>query len=273
MGRVSNAVHGATERNRRLGPGNVPRRRTNRPGTSYRIRSRGRVARAGAAMMRVFGHVDDGGLPVETLSAALIRGRDSLTLVSDHEEIVDDAEIESTQTSKLFAITRDFHGSCLRSSTFDIDAVAGRLSTALIVTRKDFLTPGWRASPGLGWIMSDLPAPELRRAMMLAIHGSCLVPSEFFSVQGSAKMDHRRIGSMRPRDCAILMQIGRGMSDNAIARELGISTIEVRKLITNLYDKLSVTSRAEAGAFCVRFRDQVVAHRRRLINDTEDYLR
>ncbi len=78
---------------------------------------------------------------------------------------------------------------------------------------------------------------------------------------------------MRMRECAVLMHIALGMSDSAIARELRLSNLEVRQITAALYKILSVSNRAEAGAFHVRYRDEIVTHRKNLLQDSESQSR
>ena len=223
--------------------------------------------------MHVYGHVEDAGLPIEALNEALRPDRVSLILVSDTAEVDDEAETEAVRASKLFVLTPNFHGAGFPSSTFDVDTVARQVSTALILARTEFPQFGWLPSPRLGWIFSDLPATRLRSSMMLAMQGNSLVPSEFLSEIRSKTLNRARLELLQMRHCAVLMQIGRGMSDSAIARELAISILRVRQLIEDLYRILSVSSRAEAGAYYLRFRDQIVAHRKSLINDSSSISR
>ncbi len=78
---------------------------------------------------------------------------------------------------------------------------------------------------------------------------------------------------MRIRECAILMSISLGESNSTIAEELALSNMEVRQITNVLYNKLSISKRAEAGAFHIRFRDEIIAHRKSLIQESEDHSR
>ena len=224
-------------------------------------------------MMRVFGHVDDDGLPVAALEAALFHDRSSLIRISNFDEIVDGTETGALRHSNLFVLSRKYYGLAFQSSKPGIELINRRVSVALTLTRKDFSNRGWQAVLGVGWVITDLPAPELRLSLRLAVQGHCLIPNEACSMQGANLADHVRVESMRMRECAVLMHVGLGKSDSATARELGLSNMEIRRVTTALYKKLSVTSRPEMGAFYVRFRDEIVAHRKSLLQDSENHSR
>ena len=239
------------------------------PGSSIDVHSHDLAA--DQTMMRVYGHVDDDELPVAALKAALFHDRSSLIRISNFDEIVDGTETGALQHSNLFVLSRAYYGSAFQSSKLCIDSINRDVSVALTLTRKDFSNRGWRAVLGVGWIMTDLPAPELRLSLRLAVQGYCLIPNEACSMQGANWADQVRVESMRIRECAVLMHIGLGLSDSTIARELGLSSFEIHRVTTALYKKLSVTNRAEVGAFYIRFRDEIVAHRKSLIQDTENH--
>ena len=76
---------------------------------------------------------------------------------------------------------------------------------------------------------------------------------------------------MGMRECAVLMNIGLGGSESTIAQDLALSNLDVRQITNVLYKKLSVSNRAEAGAFHIRFRDEIIAHRKNLIQNSEDH--
>ena len=73
------------------------------------------------------------------------------------------------------------------------------------------------------------------------------------------------------RECSVLMHIALGMSDNTISRKLGMSKIEIGRNMATLYQILAISNRAEAGAFYVRFRNEIIVHRKSLMRDIEKH--
>lgn len=63
---------------------------------------------------------------------------------------------------------------------------------------------------------------------------------------GVAQEDGPQLGRLSPRERAILTLIARGQSNAEIARQLAISEKTVRNTVTRLFEKLGVSSRAQA---------------------------
>lgn len=221
--------------------------------------------------MRVFSHIDDEFLPVAALRTALLNDRDSLISVSSFDEIVVEAETGISRDSNLFVLSRAFRGSSFQSSKLSLDTIAQRVSVALTLRREDFFSRTWRLEPRVGWVITDVSPPELHLSLRLAAQGHCRFPTETRPMERLNTVDHLRVESMKMRECSVLMHIALGMSDSTISRELGLSKIEIVRNMAALYQKLAVSSRAEAGAFYVRFRNEIIVHRKSLMRDIEKH--
>ena len=58
--------------------------------------------------------------------------------------------------------------------------------------------------------------------------------------------------SLTPREREVLALIARGLSNKAIARELGVSEKTVKTHVSNILGKLGVADRTQAALYAVR---------------------
>ncbi len=106
-------------------------------------------------------------------------------------------------------------------------------------------TPRKAMAAGAAGFVSRAASPERLLDTCLAVaKGQMVFP--FLDVR-SLRQDP--IEQLSPRERALLEALSKGLANRDLARELGISTNTVKFHLSNLYDKLSVRSRAQAIAF------------------------
>jgi len=98
-----------------------------------------------------------------------------------------------------------------------------------------------------GYIDKDVQAEQLISAIQQAAHGGILFDEAQIS---RAKHWHedteKKWTSLTKRERQILCLVGEGMNNKHVGIKLSVSTKTVEKHLTNIYEKLGVTSRTEA---------------------------
>jgi two-component system nitrate/nitrite response regulator NarP len=100
------------------------------------------------------------------------------------------------------------------------------------------------AAGAAGFVSRAASAERLLDTCLAVAKGQMVFP--FLDVR-SLRQDP--IEQLSPRERALLEALSKGLANRDLARELGISTNTVKFHLSNLYDKLSVRSRAQAIAF------------------------
>ncbi len=114
----------------------------------------------------------------------------------------------------------------------------------------------------IGFLLKDTPPADLLRAVRLAAAGGAMLsPSVTRQViQRFAAEDRTRsraealgrIGALTDREREVLMQIGLGHPNAAIALNLHMSEATVKSHITRLFDKLAATNRVQLAISAFR---------------------
>ncbi len=109
-----------------------------------------------------------------------------------------------------------------------------------------------------GYLLKDMEPDELIAALRNILAGETVVAKELTGVLARAfREDHRtaekepRFSDLTPREMEILCQLAAGLSNKAIARELGISDGTVKLHVKAILRKLEVRSRVEAAVIAV----------------------
>jgi two-component system nitrate/nitrite response regulator NarL len=103
------------------------------------------------------------------------------------------------------------------------------------------------ASPPAGVLPSDASAAQLDAALRAVAAGLLVRAPQLPALRsGFAAVDDAPL--LTPREREILTLLGEGLSNKAMARQLGISVHTVKFHLEALFSKLDATSRAEAVA-------------------------
>jgi DNA-binding NarL/FixJ family response regulator len=112
------------------------------------------------------------------------------------------------------------------------------------------------AAGALGYVLKDVPPPELAAALRAAARGEVhLVPA----VQRALMRSLARPRGAEPlpeelteREREVLGLLAAGRSNKEIARQLGVSERTVKGHVGNVLGKLGVTSRTQAAIYAMR---------------------
>jgi DNA-binding NarL/FixJ family response regulator len=95
-----------------------------------------------------------------------------------------------------------------------------------------------------GYIVKSISASDLGPAIRQAVEGTAYHPSAFTATPSS---DTAKSVGLTDRELTIVKAIARGLSNDAVAKELWITEQTVKFHLTNVYRKIGVTNRTEAA--------------------------
>jgi len=105
-------------------------------------------------------------------------------------------------------------------------------------------------SGAAGYLLKDVAPAELRRAVRVVAAGEALLdPGVTATVlravaSGAAPRDDRRLEGLTERETEVLQQLGRGLTNDEIARALYLSPATARTYVSRLLAKLGARDRA-----------------------------
>jgi NarL family two-component system response regulator LiaR len=111
-------------------------------------------------------------------------------------------------------------------------------------------------SGALGYMLKDATRAQLLQAIRdVAVGKPSIEPS--IAVKVIQEIDHpthsdRTVDPLSPRELDTLRLIARGMSNNEIAKELGVHPRTVAKYVSGILRKLQLASRTQAALYAVR---------------------
>jgi len=105
-----------------------------------------------------------------------------------------------------------------------------------------------------GYLIKDEVPDTIAEAVRGVAHGQTGWLSRKVAAQVSAWMldESRTPRLLTPREIDVLKYLSRGMTNQAIGKELGISEKTVEKYLDSVFKKLGVTSRVKAAVLAVR---------------------
>ena len=95
-----------------------------------------------------------------------------------------------------------------------------------------------------GYVMKSIDAGDLGPAIRQAVEGTAYHPSAFTAAPST---DAAREVGLTERELTIVKAIARGLSNDAVAKELWITEQTVKFHLTNVYRKIGVRNRTEAA--------------------------
>jgi len=103
-----------------------------------------------------------------------------------------------------------------------------------------------------GYLLKTAPPQEVVRAIRAAHVGDAVLDPSAAGRLLEALAGPREPQPLTPRERQILTLLGRGMTNKAIARDLGISEKTVKTHVGRILSKLGVTDRTQAALYAVR---------------------
>jgi len=104
------------------------------------------------------------------------------------------------------------------------------------------------ASGAKGAVLKSIPFESLVKALCTVAGGGTYIDAELQQILGETKP----IPALSPRQTEILKSVSHGMTNEAIAEQLGISVPMVRQHLNALFVKIGAQNRAEAVAIAMR---------------------
>ncbi|MFC7404503.1 response regulator [Georgenia alba] len=105
-------------------------------------------------------------------------------------------------------------------------------------------------SGAAGYLLKDISPDELRHAIRVVAAGESLLSPQVTArvmralVAGPPRQDARRLEGLTDREREVLEQVGRGLTNDEIARELYLSPATARTYVSRLLAKLDARDRA-----------------------------
>ena len=110
-----------------------------------------------------------------------------------------------------------------------------------------------------GYVLKDASLEELRTAVRQVLSGATAIPSALLStILMRSERDAPDSGAMdrlTEREHDVLGRIAKGLTNKAIARELGISPATVKAHVERVIAKLGVADRTQAAVMVTRWRE------------------
>ena len=104
-----------------------------------------------------------------------------------------------------------------------------------------------------GYVLKNAGRDELLTALQVAAEGGTYLPPELMEpLVASMAGRTRPSGKLSPREHQVLQLVADGYENKQIATELGLSEATVKTYLRNVFERLEVSSRAEAVAVGLR---------------------
>ena len=97
-----------------------------------------------------------------------------------------------------------------------------------------------------GFLPKSLPANSFVNAIRFVLSGERYFPFDF-APSGAAQHRSDQFGALSDREMQTLKQLGQGLSNKEIARELGIQEVTVKLHMKNILTKLGANNRTQAA--------------------------
>jgi len=110
-----------------------------------------------------------------------------------------------------------------------------------------------------GYVLKDASLEELRTAVRQVLSGATAIPSALLSTMlmrsDREAPDSGAMDRLTEREHDVLGRIAQGLTNKAIARELGISPATVKAHVERVIAKLGVADRTQAAVMVTRWRE------------------
>ncbi|MDR7855059.1 response regulator transcription factor [Tissierella sp.] len=98
-----------------------------------------------------------------------------------------------------------------------------------------------------GYILKDAFAEDILYAIHVVLRGKQFIAPEVINYQSKASIETNGFNELTPRESDVLIELGRGLSNYEIAKELFISENTVKKHVSNILSKLELSHRTQVA--------------------------
>ena len=98
-----------------------------------------------------------------------------------------------------------------------------------------------------GYILKEAFAEDILYAIRVVLRGKQFIDPEVIRYQTAASREMNGLEDLTPRESDVLMELGKGLSNYEIAKELFISENTVKKHVSNILSKLELNHRTQAA--------------------------
>jgi len=124
---------------------------------------------------------------------------------------------------------------------------------ALTSFKEEILVQGALQAGAIGYLLKDVSADELARAIRAASAGRATLSPDVAEVMVQAAGQPPKPGlDLTERERAVLALMVEGLNNTQIAAKLGVSPSTIKSHVSNILSKLGVSSRTEAAALALR---------------------
>lgn len=140
-------------------------------------------------------------------------------------------------------------------ATADIKAVFPSTTIVMLTSSEDpeHLLAALKAGAS-GYLLKSMDLEEMAQAVLAILQGQLVIPAHLAeAIKGSiAAAPPEAAVRLNDFEEIVLMFVARGVPNDIVAAELGISAEDLATRISSIYTKLHITSRAEAAAEAIR---------------------
>ncbi|ABR46716.1 two component transcriptional regulator, LuxR family [Alkaliphilus metalliredigens QYMF] len=113
--------------------------------------------------------------------------------------------------------------------------------------REDFLRA--REAGVDGYILKEAFAEDILYALRIVLRGKKFIDPEVIQYQTSDIRENSHLDELTPRERDVLTELGKGLSNFEIGKQLFISEHTVKKHVSNILSKLELNHRTQAALF------------------------
>ena len=129
-------------------------------------------------------------------------------------------------------------------------AKKNRMSTKFIILTSSIKKEDYQRSEELGvdgYILKEAFAEDILYAINVVLRGKKFIDSEVIRYQTENSIQDEYLKDLTPRESDVLVELGKGLSNYEIAKELFISENTVKKHVSNILSKLELEHRTQAA--------------------------
>jgi len=98
-----------------------------------------------------------------------------------------------------------------------------------------------------GYILKEAYAEDILYALNVVLRGKQFIDPEIIRYEISSAQENKYLAELTPRERDVLIELGKGLSNQEIAKNLFISEHTVKKHVSNILLKLELSHRTQAA--------------------------